>query len=104
MKEYWRDPGKSSDRYCAAVVLLLIALLAATAKAITQDGWFKSGDLGVVDKEGFLYIRDRSKPCVLCADYSSYSCAQSRTSLFVEAKTSSGRITCYPITRLTLPW
>ena len=32
----------------------------ATAKAITRDGWFKSGDLAYIDADGFLYIRDRS--------------------------------------------
>ncbi|KAF8639785.1 hypothetical protein AX17_001045 [Amanita inopinata Kibby_2008] len=46
MKEYWGDPG-------------------ATEKVITKDGWLRTGDLGMVDNEGFLYIRDRIKDIII---------------------------------------
>ncbi|GGK95956.1 fatty-acyl-CoA synthase [Sphaerisporangium melleum] len=39
---YWRNPK-------------------ATADAFTQDGWFRTGDIGTLDDEGHLYIVDRVK-------------------------------------------
>ncbi|SCV72538.1 BQ2448_4075 [Microbotryum intermedium] len=36
----------------------------ATKEAFTEDGWFKSGDMGHVDEEGYLYISDRAKDIV----------------------------------------
>lgn len=37
----------------------------ATAKSITPDGWFCSGDIGYRDDDGFFYVNDRKKDMVI---------------------------------------
>ena len=36
----------------------------ATRESITPDGWFKTGDVAVRDKEGLYYIVDRKKELI----------------------------------------
>ena len=46
LTEYWRNPE-------------------ATQRAFTQDGWLKTGDLGHINSDGFLFITGRSKEIVI---------------------------------------
>ncbi len=46
MKGYWANPD-------------------ATADSITDDGFFKTGDVGFADEDGFLYLHDRVKDMIV---------------------------------------
>jgi long-chain acyl-CoA synthetase len=53
MKGYWHRPE-------------------ATAEAIDADGWFRTGDMGRVDADGFFFIVDRKKELVIRGGYNVY--------------------------------
>ncbi|MDQ3385019.1 MAG: acyl--CoA ligase [Actinomycetota bacterium] len=52
----------------------------ATAETI-QDGWLRTGDIGRVDEDGFVYIEDRAKDMVLRAGENIY-CAEVEAVLY----------------------
>lgn len=49
MKGYYKDPEK-------------------TKEVLSNDGWFRSGDLGTIDKDGYLFIKGRSKNVIIGAN------------------------------------
>ncbi len=53
MKGYWKNPQ-------------------ATEESMTPDGFFRTGDVGYMDEDGFIYIVDRTKDMILCGGYNVY--------------------------------
>jgi acyl-CoA synthetase (AMP-forming)/AMP-acid ligase II len=45
----------------------------ATRQVITEDGWFRSGDLGKVDAAGYVYVEDRLKDMIISGGENIYS-------------------------------
>lgn len=45
----------------------------ATAEAITSEGWFRTGDIGRVDADGFIFVEDRLKDMIITGGENVYS-------------------------------
>lgn len=52
----------------------------ATAESI-KDGWFRSGDIGYLDEDGFLFISDRAKDMILRGGENVY-CAEVESAIY----------------------
>jgi len=44
----------------------------ATARALTADGWLRTGDIAVTDKDGYLYLVDRAKDLIIVSGFNVY--------------------------------
>ena len=44
----------------------------ATAAALDADGWLRTGDVAVVDDDGFLYLVDRAKDIIIVSGFNVY--------------------------------
>ncbi|KAJ6582989.1 AMP binding protein [Mycena vulgaris] len=60
------EEGKPGELWIrgASVMKGYLNNASATTNAITPDGWFKTGDVAIRDKEGFYYIVDRRKELI----------------------------------------
>ena len=45
----------------------------ATAESITDDGWFRTGDVGRVDDGGYIFVEDRLKDMIISGGENIYS-------------------------------
>jgi acyl-CoA synthetase (AMP-forming)/AMP-acid ligase II len=45
----------------------------ATREVVTDDGWFRSGDMGRIDSDGYVYVEDRLKDMIISGGENIYS-------------------------------
>ena len=70
----------------------------ATAEAIV-GGWLRTGDIGMIDEEGFVFVQDRAKDMVLRAGENVY-CAEVEAAIYEHAAVYEAAVYGLPHERL----
>ena len=71
----------------------------ATAAAFTGNGWFKSGDLGYLDDEGYLFIVDRKKDIIIRGG-ENISCQEVESAIYAHPAVAEASVFGLPDERL----
>ena len=77
---YWRNP-------------------AATAAAFVRGGWFRTGDLGYLDDDGYLFIVDRKKDIIIRGG-ENISCQEVESALYAHPAVAEASVFGLPDERL----
>jgi acyl-CoA synthetase (AMP-forming)/AMP-acid ligase II len=64
----------------------------ATRSAFTEDGWLRTGDVGIADPDGFLQIMDRTKDMIISGGENVYSAEVELAILGIEGITGAAVI------------
>ena len=80
MKEYWNKPSKTAD-------------------SISLDGWFRTGDIGRLDKSGALYIMDRAKDLIIRGG-ENISCSEVESAIYEHPSVGECAVFAMPDERL----
>ncbi len=67
-------PGTDGEIWCRGfnVMQHYFNNAAATAEAVTSDGWLKTGDVGVMDEDGYVRITGRIKEMFIVGGFNCY--------------------------------
>jgi acyl-CoA synthetase (AMP-forming)/AMP-acid ligase II len=71
----------------------------ATAEAFPGDGWFRSGDLGYLDEDGYLFIVDRKKDIIIRGG-ENISCQEVEAALYAHPAVAEASVFGLPDERL----
>jgi long-chain acyl-CoA synthetase len=72
---------------------------AATASAFVADGWFRTGDLGRLDADGYLFIVDRKKDIIIRGG-ENISCQEVESALYAHPAVAEASVFGLPDDRL----
>ncbi len=72
---------------------------AATAAAFTADGWFRSGDIGYLDEDGYLFIVDRKKDIIIRGG-ENIACVEVEAALYAHEAVAEASVFGVPSDRL----